>query len=97
MRSSRILRRRTMKEELDELKEMVKNSKPLIAADQQLRRAYFAGYKKRLQEEMEERNYGVPTVDPNAPAPHVTDEVIDQGIQEQAATEAVVESGIATL
>lgn len=54
MRTQRIVKRQNMRQQLSDLKDVVKTTKPLIEADKQLRRAYMAGYKKRLTEEIEE-------------------------------------------
>ena len=54
MRTDRIVNRQNLKTKLANLEERTKSARPLIEAESQLKRAYFAGYKKRLSEEMEE-------------------------------------------
>jgi hypothetical protein len=54
MRTERIIQRQTLKTKLATLEERVKAARPLVEAEAQLKRAYFAGYKKRLSEEIEE-------------------------------------------
>lgn len=54
MSVTRIVRRQSMREQLQNLKAVMKESRPLIEADAQLRRAFHAGYRKRVMEEIEE-------------------------------------------
>jgi len=56
-RVDRIVQRQTQREELLNLKALLKASKPLIEADKTLRKAYMAGYQARLKEEAQEQ-YG---------------------------------------
>lgn len=54
MRTDRIVQRQNLKAQLQQMKTFVQTNRPLVEADKQLRRAYMAGYKKRLTEEVEE-------------------------------------------
>lgn len=51
MRTMRIVERQNQRTELAALKNLVRTTRPLIEADKQLRRAYMAGYQKRIQDE----------------------------------------------
>ena len=53
-RIDRIVKRRNLKEEVERLRTVARVTKPLIEAEQRLRQAFQAGYKARLQEEIEE-------------------------------------------
>ncbi len=50
MRIERMLTRSNMRDKLKTLEERVKTSKPLMDAEELLRRAYIAGYKKGVEE-----------------------------------------------
>lgn len=60
MRTERVVRRQNQREKLTALQEVMKASRPLMEADQQLRRAFMAGYKKRLEEEVAEAQAKLP-------------------------------------
>lgn len=54
MRTDRVVQRQNLKDKVDRLERMVRTSRPLIEAGQQLHKAYLAGYKQRLLDEVEE-------------------------------------------
>lgn len=54
MRTERIVRRQNQREQLQALKDVMKNSRVLIEADKKLRQVFMAGYRKRLEEEIKE-------------------------------------------
>lgn len=53
-KSDRIIKRQGMRNELAQLKAMVATVRPIVQAEQQLRKAYHAGYAARLKEEIAE-------------------------------------------
>ena len=58
MNFARGLKRINLKEQLTELRVFVKECRPLVEADKQLRRAYMAGYRARIEEEIAESKTG---------------------------------------
>ena len=50
MRSERIVKRQSLKQQLADLQSFIKASKPLVEADKTLRRAYMEGFKNGLQQ-----------------------------------------------
>ena len=50
MRSERIVKRQRLRQQLADLQNFIKASKPLVEADKTLRRAYMEGFKNGLQQ-----------------------------------------------
>lgn len=80
MRTERIVQRQNLKEQLDNLKRQVSTSRPLVEAGKQLHKAYLAGYKQRLLEEVEEnKTKKEATPEPGSPsvAPVLTEQAFE--------------------